>query len=197
MRNCDLLKKFYEEQNELIQVVDNLVLDSCKKGTFSTNNMGGKYGSLEYRLICTPQCVQLKIYEPNIFDFEYSMDFENDRWNCCQFFGEPTSTGINFGRVLESDKIWVQDRETLKVLQFPISEEQYFQHLTLLDLSTEDLYQYFVDIEKEHQCVLQLIAEDITGVERFREILNNSDFMKKVRDDIKLVEFAMRRSAKL
>lgn len=197
VRNCELLKQFYEEQNILIQLVDNLVLDSCKKGSYSVNNMGGRHGSLEYRLICTAQWVQLKIYEPDVFVFEYSMDLEHGRWDCCQFFGEASSTGINFGRVLDSDKIWVQDRETLKVLPFPISEEQYFQHLTLLDLSSEDLYQYFVDIEKEHQCVLQLIANDSTGVQKFREVLNDSGAMKKVRGDIKLVEFAIRRTAKL
>lgn len=196
VRNCELLKQFYEEQNVLIQLVDNLVLDSVKKGSFSTSNMGGKSGTLEYRLICTSHWVQLKIFDTN-YVFEYSMDFEFDSWDCCQFFGDPLSSGVNFGRVQDDDKIWVQDRERLKVLQYPVPEEQYFQYLTLFDMSSEDLYQYFVDIKKEHQCVLQLIAEDSTGIEQFANFLNEPSITKKVRDDIRMIEYAFRRTAKL
>lgn len=193
MRNCELLKKFYEENNDLIQIVDNLVLDTVSRN--STSNMGGKYGTLEYRLIRTPFHIMLSIFENDMFYFAYSMDFEDEHFDYCSFYGEPLSAIINFGLVKESEKIWVQDKENVKILPFPISEEQYFQYLTIFDLSSEELYQYFLDIKKEHKCFLELFAEDSTGFERFSEVINQPGTMKKVLDDIKLVEFAMRRTA--
>lgn len=196
MRNCELLKQFYEEQNFLIQLVDNLVLDTVKKGSSYTSDMGGSSNGLTYRLICTTHWIQLKIIGQD-FVFEYSMDFNNDSWDCCQFFGDPLSSGINFGRVQDDDKIWIQDRERRKVLQYPVPEEQYFQHLTLFDMSTEDLYQYFVNIKKDHQCVLQLMADDNTGIEQFANFLNNTGTTKKVRNDIRMIEYAFRRTAEL
>lgn len=197
VRNCELLKQFYEEQNVLIQLVDNLVLDTVKKGSYSTTDMGGSHGDLSYRLICTSYWIQLKMIGKD-FVFEYSMDFEHDSWDCCQFFGSSDGTGINFGKVQDTNKIWVQDRERLKVLHHPIPEEQYFQNLTLLDLSSEELYQYFVDIKKDHQCVLQLITEPGSdGINQFSTVLNDSTSMKKVKDSLKIVEYAIRRTAGL
>jgi hypothetical protein len=197
MRNCDLLKKFHEEQSVLVGIVDKLVLDSVKKGSFHTSDMGGSSGDLSYRLVCTTYWVQLKIIGKD-FVFEYSMDFEPDNWDCCQFLGDAESSAINFGKVQNTDKIWVEDRDRNKVLQYPIPEEQYFQNLTLFDLSSEDLYQYFVDIKKDHQCVLQLITEPGSdGINKFSTVLNDSTAMKKIQNDLKMGEFAIRRTAGL
>lgn len=188
MRNCELLKQFYEEQNDLIQLVDNLVLDTVKTGFYRNNNISGRHCDLSYRLVCTLYWIQLQIIGKD-FVFEYSMDFNHDSWDCCQFFGEAESTGINFGKVQSTDKIWVQDRERLKVLQYPISEEQYFQNLTLLDLSSEELYKYFVDIKKDHKCVLYLTTEqDSDGINQFNTLLKDSIAMRRIHDELKMVE---------
>lgn len=197
MKNCELLQKFYEEQNDLIKLVDKLVLDTVKKGSFRNNNMGGKHGTLEYRLICSSTYAQIKIFEPDVFVFEYSMDYEHDRWDGCSFFSNDVLAGINFGKVQDADKFYVQNTDRLKVMSYPILEEQYFQYLTLFDLSSEDLYKYFIDIQKEHQCALQLTLNDESGFDRFSEVINNQKDMDIIKTSLSLVEIAYRRTAGL
>jgi hypothetical protein len=193
VRNCELLKKFYEEQNELIQIVDNLVQDS-EKFTTGRNELSGNFGRIEYRLLCNSYWVELKILVQGSFVFVYSSDYETDNWECSEFLGTDVIAGINFGNVMNDDSFNVHDGNTQKKMSYPIMEEQYFQYLTIFDLSSEELYEYFLNIKKERQCVLQLMSSNSDGMQKFNEIISDKDDMKELQSKIKMIDYTLRKT---
>lgn len=193
VRNCELLKKFYEEQNEIIQIVDKLVQDS-EKFTTGRNELSGNFGTIEYRLLRTSYWVQLKILVQDSFVLEYSADYESDHWEYSEFLGTDIIGSINFGNVINYDSFMVHDGNTQKKMSYPIMEEQYFQYLTMFDLSSEELYEYFLNIKKDRQCVLQVMAANPDGIQKLSELLSNTEDMKQLQTNIKMIDHTLRKT---
>lgn len=190
-----MLKRFYSESTELIKIVDDLSYNISTKSIKTNCDMGGSTDDFSYRLICTNSWTEIKI-KTNDCTLSYSIiNDSNDKFNFCEFYNNEIDalSEINFGSVLHHNYFIVSDEDgsnhIIKQMDYPITDDQYFQNSTLLRLHNKNIYDFFIAVQKENSCSIQLSAENKNAIINFNELLTKN-VIDKITDKISMIIYA-------
>lgn len=192
MHQCTLLMEFHEKYPEFIEIVESLRKKVVQKGTFSTVDFGGASGAYSTRVIVTQEYTALKITHNDFAVVYYAMHSTKPS-SYTKLYGNDFACEVSFGASENKNSVIIYDTNFSRELNIPVIEEEYFQYLTLGQLSPEEVYEYFVDIDIGHQSILQITVQN-DGYDKFAELLDNKNIMKNLKKDIELVIFAYKRT---
>lgn len=196
MTYIELLKNFYEDFSPLVHEMDAIRNNIHNKGTYKTNNMGGRLSSVYYRFEVDSQFVLFSVRDDEtMICLEYRVCIENDdRRNTTTFLDTETSAQINFGYGNEKNDFVININGEFKVLQYPIQEEEYFQRLTQKELQNPELYEYFIEQNKNSECTLISTVQPRSNYDEIYSVLKPK--IKKIIDDLNLVIHAYKSTIK-
>ncbi|AMM43621.1 hypothetical protein FDG95_gp056 [Pectobacterium phage vB_PcaM_CBB] len=192
MKNCELLKEFHEKYYDFISVAETFrtaLVNRKSESPHKTCDMGGTCGDYSARFKVYDDSVAIKI-NGNDFSFTYYAMFDSLTGKNV-FFGIDSTSEIEFGKPEINNAFHICGENIDREMQYPIQEDQYFQFLTIAPLSNEEVYKYFMDIDIDHTCDIQLITQD-NGVQDFRDLMQNGSVMKELKRHLDLVSAAYR-----
>lgn len=192
MLHCRLLKEFHQKYNNFISVADEVRNQLHQKESHTTCNMGGSDGAFSARFKVHDDCVVVQL-NSNDFSLTYYSMFSADYTHQNIFYSTETSAEIEFGNPDLKNQFKVCGKDCFREMEYPISEAEYFQNLTMYPLNTEDVYKYFMDIEVEHACDIQLIVQN-NGINELEELLSDESKMKSLFNHIQLVSAAYKKT---
>lgn len=190
----DTLKKFYTEALELIKVVDDLSNNISTKSIKTNCDMGGNIGDFDYSIICTISWIAIKI-KTNDCTLTYSViNDKDDNFTCCEFFNNEiySLSEINFGSINDRNYFFVSEElgeHNIKSMDYPITDDQYFQYSTLLSLHNKDIYDFFISIQKDNPCTILISAENQNAINQFNELLTKN-IIDSITDKINMIIYA-------
>lgn len=191
MLHCRLLKEFHQKYNNFISLADEIRDMLVTKGTHSTCNMGGSSDKFIVRFRVHDDSVAIQIGGPNSSLIYYSCFSNSANYNT--FYSTNATAEIEFGNPEIKDEFIIGDIGTVRTMEYPISEAEYFQNLTVFELNDEEVYQYFMELNIDHFCNIQLttIGE---GIDELVELLNDKTAMNELFFQIKLVSTAYKKT---
>lgn len=192
----ELLKTFYEDFSPIVQQIDSIRNDIHNKDGYRTNNMGGRSSSVYYRFEVDSQFVLFSVRDDEtMICLEYRVCIENDdRRSTTTFLDTTKSAQINFGYNNDKKDFVINIDGEFKVLQYPIQEEEYFQRLTQKELQEPELYEYFIDQNKNVECTLISTVQPSSNYDEIYSVLKPK--IKKIIDDLNLVIHAYKSTIK-
>lgn len=193
MKYCTLLKEFHENYREFISLADSIRDKLVQKESHNSCNMGGSCGLYNARFKVHPNdCVVVNLCNNN-FSLDYYSFFDTSFTSRNTFYNDDVAVEIEFGNPEITDSLKLVGRNFIREMHYPIQEEQYFQYLSAAELSPEEVYQYFMELDVSHACDLQLHTQH-NGFEEFAELLKDKNTMKNLFTQIELVSVAYRKT---
>lgn len=191
MIHCVLLKEFHEKYSDFIAIAESFRAPLIKRN-FDTQhklcNMGGSHGQYSARFKVHEDCVAIQV-NGNNFSLTYYSMFYKDIVNQNVFHSKDNTAEIEFGNPQIKDQFKVCGDGFERNMSYPILEEQYFQYLTSAPLSSEEVYNYFNSIDIDHNCTIQLIAQN-NGIQDFKNVMQDVTAMKELKRHLDLVSHA-------
>lgn len=192
MKNCELLKEFHEKYYDFISVAETFrtaLVNRKSESLHKECNMGGKTGDYSVRFKVHNDCVAVQV-NSSLFSLTYYSMFKSLTGKNV-FFSTDRNSEIEFGNPEFKDAFKICGENFDRDMMYPIQEEQYFQYLTAAPLNNEEVYKYFIDIETDHTCDIQLFTEE-NGLEDFINVMQNDKVMKELKRQLDLVSAAYR-----
>lgn len=188
MKNCELLKEFHEKYPEFINLVEKFRNAILKKSPTNVNScdMGTSIGEYSIRFKVNNNdhvCIQLC---NNDFSLNYYSMFNDDINDKTIFYGTDFNAQIVFGNQINKEEFIICNDQFNKTMQYPITEEEYFQYSIAVPLCNEDVYEYFMNTRSEHPCDIQITSQG-NGLHELKELLENTKMMNSLRQDIELI----------
>lgn len=188
MKNCELLKHFHENNRDVIEYINTISTKLSQKESYSDCDMGSMHSGHGSRFIVKNGYASME-FTGNNFRFQYYSIFDIDNeYN--SFYSADTAAEVLFGTTECPGVFKISDNKTFRFMHYPIREDQFFQAMTLFDISTESLYQYFNDLEVPHICNLRVTVLQNEGFEEFKNMMNDVGLMKILKNNIFLVSSA-------
>lgn len=188
MKNCELLKKFHETNSDIIDYINGISTKLSQKESYSDCDMGSKYSGYGSRFIVRNGYTSLE-FTGNKFRFQYYSIFDIDNeYN--KFYSADNAAEVLFGTTECPDVFQISNSNAARFMNYPIQEDQFFQCMTLFDLSSENVYQYFNDLKVPHISDIRITVLDDDGFEDFRNMINDEGLMKNLKNNIFLVSAA-------
>ena len=187
MKHCALLKEFHEKYSEVIELADTFRDAIVKKGSHKPCDMGASSGNISARFVVHNTGVSVKLYSNN-FLFIYDSLFEPYLFEP-NFISTVYGSGVLFGNPKTNDKMILVGDSFEQELSYPIEEEEYFQYLTIAELSSEEVYQYFMDIDTAHVCDIRLNVQN-NGYDEFAVLMKNKNTFNILKNQLQLVSLA-------
>lgn len=191
MLHCSLLKEFHEKYNNFIALADSTRNQLVRKGSHRTCDMGGSCGKYIARFKVLDDSVVIQIGGNNFSLMYYSVFADYTHLNT--FYSTDTTAEIEFGNPDIKNQFKVCGVNCFREMEYPIAEEQYFQNLTAFPLSTEEVYQYFMSIDTDHSCDIQLTTIG-DGINELEELLTDVKTMNSLFSHIQLVSVAYKKT---